>query len=199
MAQFDQKEAMRKAALKLQQQKEEEERKDREYFERITTGRPWLIFKIGVAFCTLMLILTSIDIYVDGKSKKLKEGEWRIDRELYMNGHQSIKVGNALFIAPFEIWFGHIDDSFEITYSLIFQTGKKLAYNQEVSEGAVVRHEVIRRRSIFTWFPFLQIAMVIPLLVFIFKRKKPWFRFARTMSLLIITPMSFIILMYLLI
>lgn len=199
MNKFDQKELMRKAALKLQQQKEEEARKDREYFERITNGRPWLIFKIAVAFCTLMLILTTIDIYADGQSKKLSENDWKIDRELYMNGHQSIKVGSALFIAPFQNWFGHIDDSFEITYSLIFHTGKKLSYDQQVDENTVNRHQVIRRRSIFTWFPYLQIALLLPLLTFIFKREKPWFRFARTLSLLIVTPMAFIVLVYLLV
>lgn len=188
MSYYNREESLRIAAEKLRRKAEEEKRKDKEFYEKITSGTPWLLFKIVVVFCTLMTVLTIVEIFVDGKSKKLDEKDWKIDRDLYAFGHQSIKVGDYLFIAYFEEWSGHVDNSFKITYTPIFQTGKKLSYDQEVYEGGVIRHEVIRQRSIFTWFPYFQIFMLIPLLTLIFKTQKPWFNFARVASFIFVLP-----------
>ncbi len=176
------------AAEKVRRKEEEEKRKEKEYYERITNGTPWLLFKLVAGFCTLMMILTTIDVLVDGETKKLTENEWKIDRQLYAIGYQSVKVEGYLFVPPLRNWLGHIDDSFEITYSPIFRTGKWLSYDQEVGESHVIRQETIRVRSIFTWFPYLQIVMLIPLLTVIFKAQKPMFNFARVASLILILP-----------
>lgn len=198
MPQYDRQEALKKAAENLRRQKENEAREEKEYFEKITSGTPWLFFKILVAFCTLMILCTTIDVFVDGHSKKLGENEWKIDRNLYMRGHQSISVDDHLFIASFREWNGHIDNSLIVTYSPIFQTEKKLRFTQEVSEGVEIQHEVLRRRSIFTWFPFVQLFLLIPLLTFIFKAQKPLFAFARGASLFLVLPTTLVLLFFLL-
>jgi hypothetical protein len=135
-----------------------------------------------------MMVLTTIEIFVDGETKKLDKSEWKIDREMYILFHQSIKVGDYLFVPHLRDWSNYVEGSYEITYSPIFRTGKKLSYDLQVNETTVRRHETIRRRSIFTWFPFLQILMLIPLATFIFKRQKPWFTFTRIASLIIVLP-----------
>lgn len=185
---YTREELIKIAAEKVRIKEEEAQRAENEYYYKITHGTPWLVFKIVVGFCTLMMVLTTIDILVDGPSQELDQSEWRIDRELYIPGHQSIKVGDDLFVPEMKDWLGHIDDSFEITYSSIFRTGKWLNYNREVSENVVLRESTIRRRSIYTWFPYFQIIMLIPLATFLFKRQKPWFKFARIASMVLITP-----------
>jgi hypothetical protein len=194
MSKYSRADALRIAAEKLRRKEEEEKRKEDEYYQRVTSGTPWLLFKVIVVFCTLMILLTTVEVFVDGETKKIAESEWEIDRQLYMVGHQSIKVGDQLFVAYLQDWVDHVDDSFEITYSPIFGTGKRLSYDQAVSENVVIRQEVIRRRSIFTWFPYLQIAMLIPLVTFIFKRQKPLFNFARVGSMVLVLPATLLVL-----
>ena len=194
MSKYNREEALRIAAEKVRRTKEEEKRKEDEYFKRVTSGFPWLFFKIVVVFCTLMVFITMVEIVIDGKTEKLTEDDWKIDRELYQPGHQSIKVGDYLFVAAFKEWLGHVDSSFEITYTPIFQTAKKLSYNQEISENNIVRQEVMRRRSIFNWFPFFQLFMLIPLLTFIFKRQNTLFNFSRIVSMFVVLPATVLIL-----
>ena len=149
----DRNEALRAAAEKVKKQKEEEKRKEKEYFERVTSGPSWMLFKVVVVFCTLMAILTTIETFVDGETRKLDDSEWRVDRELYVLYHQSVKVGDDLFVPHLDNWIKYIEGTFEITYSPIFRTGKKLSYDLKVGANEIRRHEVIRRRSVFTWFP----------------------------------------------
>lgn len=190
---YSREDALRIAAEKLRRKAEETKREEKEYFEKITSGTPWLLFKIVIVFCALMTVLTTIEIFVDGETKKLDESEWEIDRELYITWHQSIKVGDYLFVPHLSDWSGHVDSSFEISYSPIFRTGKKLSYDLMVGETNMRRHEETRRRSIFTWFPFFQIILLIPLFTYIFKAQKPWFNFARVASMVLVFPGALLI------
>lgn len=182
-------EALRIAAEKMRKKKEEEKHAEDEFYKRITSGPQWLTFKIIVAFCTLMIFVTTFETFVDGETRKLDSSEWEINRELYILFHQSIKVDDYLFVPHLRDWSDHVEDSYAITYSPIFHTGKKLSYDLADDNGKFIRrHTEIRRRSIFTWFPFLQIALLIPLITFILKRQKPWFNFARVASMILIFP-----------
>lgn len=197
MSQYSREEALKIAAERRRKQLEEEKQKEDAYFKKITSGTPWLLFKVVVAFSTLTFLITTIDIVVDGPTKKISETEWRIDRQLYMTGHQSVTVQGALFVPAFRDWIGHVDDSFKITYSPILGTPKRMSYEQELSEGGTrVRREELRRRSIFNWFPFLQLLMLVPLLTLIFKRQQVWFTFARGTSFFLVAPASLLIIIY---
>ena len=181
-------EILRIAAERLRRKEEKEKREEKEYYEKITSGFRWGLFKVVVVFCTLMAVLTTIETFVDGATKKLDKSQWKIDRELYMMFHQTIKVEDYLFFPPISDWSGNIEDSYEITYTPIFRTGKKLSYDIQVDDTTVRRHEEIRSRSIFDWFPARQILMLIPLATFLLKRQNPWFNFARIASLVFIFP-----------
>ena len=181
-------EILRIAAERLRRKEEKEKREEKEYYEKITSGFRWGLFKVVVVFCTLMAVLTTIETFVDGATKKLDKSQWKIDRELYMMFHQTIKVEDYLFFPPISDWSGNIEDSYEITYTPIFRTGKKLSYDIQVDDTTVRRHAEIRSRSIFDWFPALQILMLIPLATFLLKRQNPWFNFARIASLVFIFP-----------
>lgn len=185
---YSREDILKVAAEKIRKKKEKEERENNEFYERITTGTPWFIFKAVVVFCTLMAMVTTIEIFVDGPSKKLTEKEWKIDRNWEWTWHQILDVEGYLFAPQLSDWLDHVDNSLEITYSPIFRTGKKLSYDIQVNESGKRRHEEIRFRSIFTWFPAFQLFLLIPLMTFVFKRQRPWFNFARLTSLYFVFP-----------
>lgn len=185
---YDREELLRVAAEKLRQKREKEEREDNEFYLRITSGTPWLIFKAVVVFCTLIVIVTSIEFFVDGPSEKLTEKDWKIDRNWEWTWHQIIDAKGCLFAPELSDWFDRVDNSLVLTYSPIFRTGKKLSYDIKVGESGKRRHEEIRFTSIYEWFPGVQLFLLIPLMTFVFKQQRPWFNFARVASLYFIFP-----------
>lgn len=196
---IDRQEAYRIAAERMRLKKEKEEREEREYYVRVTSGGPWLLFKIAVAFCTLMAIATTVETLVDGPSKKLTENDWKINREWEWTWHQILDVEGYMFSPYLKDWLGHVPNSLEITYTPIFRTGKKLSYDMPVGESMIRRHDEMRDHSIFEWFPLIQIAFLIPLFTFLFKRQSPWFNFSRALSLFIIFPGAVLVMVYLLV
>lgn len=184
----DREELIRIAAAKVKQRKEKEEREDREFYERITSGVQWLLFKIVVAFCTLFFVATTIDYFFDGETKKIAEDEWFFDREWDYRWHKVLDVDGGMYMPHFRDWGDGADTSLMLTYSPIFKTGKRLSYTLQVDENTIRHHEELRQRSIFNWFPFLQIFLLIPLFTFIFKRQSAWFNFTRVASFVVIVP-----------
>lgn len=187
---------MRIAAERLRLKKEKEEREDREFYERITSGIQWTAFKIVVVFCTLMFVISTIEVFVDGPTKKLTEKSWKIDRDWEYTWHQVLDVEGYMFTPALGDWSGHVENSMVMTYSPIFRTGKKLSYTIKVDDSIYRRHEEIRQRSIFTWFPVFQIFLLIPLFTYIFKRQAPMFNFARIASLVLVFPGTLMIIYY---
>ena len=163
----DREEAFRIAAEKMREKREKEEREDREFYERITSGFPWFIFKSVVVFCTLLALVTTYDYFVDGPSKKLSENDWKIDRNWEWTWHKILDVKGYMFAPESGNWSDRIENSLELTYTPIFQTGKKLSYSMNVDKVGIVRQVEIRQRSIFTWFPAFQVFLLIPLITFI--------------------------------
>lgn len=204
MAQFDQQARLREVAEKVRLQKIENEKQEQAYFKSLMTGNWWGVFKGVMVFCMLMVVLTTIDTFVDAGTRKLDRSEWEVDRSLYAIGYQSIWVNEALFMPSFDQWIGFEPNSFEVTESFIFRDEKRLhfvqiPYASSVSEERPMLRHIPRIRAIYTWFPYLQILLLIPLLTFIFKRPSAWFKFGRGASLIIIGPATMALLIYCLI
>ena len=193
---IDREESLRIAAERRRLQKEKEEREEREFYERITSGWQWLLFKSVVAICTLMIVITTIEVFVDGPSKKLSETAWKTSREWDYEWHKVLDVEGYLFTPTLDDWGNRVENTLEITYSPIFQTGKKLCYQKNLRGGGVIRHEELRWGSVFNWFPAFQIFLLIPLVTFIFKRQSPWFNFARVASLALVFPGTILVIIY---
>lgn len=193
---INQQESMRLAAERLQRKKEKEEREDREFYERITSGMQWLIFKVIVVFCTLMLLISTIEVLVDGPTKKLSEKSWKIDRDWEYLWHKVLNVEGYMFTPTIADWSQRAENSLEMTYSPIFRTGKKLSYDIKSENTITRRQEEIRQQSIFTWFPTFQIFLLIPLITFIFKRQSAWFNFARIASMVFVFPGTLLVIYF---
>lgn len=189
-------EAFRLAAEKMRLKKEKEAREEKEFYERVTKGTPWLLFKLVVIFCTSIAIITLVDTFVDGKTKKLSEKDWKIDHNWEWTWHQILDVEGYMFAPELGDWFDRKKNSLNITYSPILHTGKKLVYLKEKNGVSLSKHEDLRQNSFFNWFPFLQIGLLIPLATYIFRRQKPWFNFARMASFVLIFPGTFVMLYF---
>ncbi len=182
-------EALRIAAEKVRRKKEQEEREDREFYERITSGTPWLFFKIVVVFCTLLALVTTFEVLVDGPTKKLSNDSWKINRDWEYTWHKVLDVEGYMFTPTLSDWSDRVENSLRMTYSPVFRTGKKLVFDVQANESdSVKRQEEIRQRSIFTWFPAFQLFLLIPLITFLLKRQSAWFNFARIASFVFVLP-----------
>ena len=193
---FDRQESMRIAAEKVRLKKEREELEDREFYERITSGKSWLFFKVIVVFCTLLAVVTTIEEYVDGPTKKLSETSWKINRDWEYTWHKVLEVEGYLFTPTIIDWADRKENSLKMTYSPIFRTGKKLSFDVQNNEFTTRKQEEIRWRSIFEWFPAFQIFLLVPLITFLFKRQSAWFNFARIASLVFVFPGALMVIFF---
>lgn len=188
------KERLRVAAEKLKKEREEEIINDRLYFEKITSGPRWTIFTVFMIFCAGLALITTYDTFKDGEVYELTPNQYRFDRSLGAWDNQSIWVNeDDIFLVPFVDLFDFDENSFQLVTSPIFGDPKYLSFTKKESTGDFTRYYFQKRVSIYEWFPLAQIMLLIPLLVFLFKRQKPWFKFAQFTCLFLIFPGSIIL------
>ena len=197
----EQLERLKKMKERAEQLKVEAKEKELEYFNQLTSGTGWKTFKGGMIFCALLMILTTIDTLVDGKKRKVGKQEYKFNRELYAIDYQSVWVEDALFAVHFQDLFGFDETSFELVYSSVFQQPKKLLFDQEASassdSASPRKRSAMRALNIYTWFPYLQIVLLIPLLLYIFKRPTAIFTFVRMLCLILLYPSAILLLGFL--
>lgn len=189
-------EAFEIAAERMRLKKEKEEREDREFYERITSGPRWLLFKVVVFFCLGIFVVSTFEYLVDGPTKKLKETAWKIDRTWEYTWHYVLDVEGYMFTPALGDWSDRVEHTLHITYTPIFRTGKKLVYKVKNRDSSIRRHEEIRQRTTLTWFPAFQIFLLIPFITYLFKRQSPWFNFGRISSLVFVFPATLMLLYF---
>lgn len=193
-----QRERLQALKKKLIQDEIENRKKEQKYYEKITSGFWWKIYKAGMVFCIIFMIITTIDTFASRDRVQLTKNDWKFDREYYIIGHQSVWVDGSIFFPRFEHLTGFDENSFEVKNSLILNKPKYLYFDQ-VPYGetqTVERMEYVHYKSIFNWFPYLQIVMLIPIGVFKFRQSKSWFIFARGLCMGIIYPCLLLLLVF---
>lgn len=189
-------EYLKAAAERMRLAKEKEEKEEKEYYERVTSGNLWIFFKVAVVCSTLVLLISLIDTLFDGPEKSLTEKSWEIDRNWRYDGHSVLDVEGYLFTPKYLDWATHKEETLTLVYSPILRTGKKLNFDSVVNGEEIISYSTIRFRSLFNWFPYLQIFLLIPIVTYLFKRQSPWFNFARVFSLVFVLPGSLIIIFF---
>lgn len=187
---------LKRAAAMLEAKKKEEAAKDEAYYKKITSGLPWRIFRFGVIFCLFINVLVTVDYFVDGESHPLPVGSYQFESFTYRKINAVVWVGDEIF-TPYYKDFVSVDyDSFILTNSFFFNKAKYISFIGHTL-GNPQRFKAYERISIFDWFPYLQIMLLVPLLVFLLKRQHPLFSFMRNLCLLLIFPGSFIVVFFL--
>lgn len=196
-----QKERLARLKEQLIQKEIENRKKEQQYYEKITSGFWWNIYKAGMIFCIIFMVITTVDTFVSRERTQLTQDDWKFDREYYIIGFQSIWVDGSIFFPPFEHLTGFDENSFEVENSLILNKPKVLYFDQVPygETNSVERKEIVHYKTIFTWFPYLQLVMLIPLGVLKFRKPKSWFIFARGAIMGIIYPLLLLLLVFLLI
>lgn len=189
-------EYLRVKAEQIRLKKEKEALEERAIYERATTGLWWLSFKIVVVVSTFMAVATLVDHLFDGRIHKLDEQSWKIDQDWSYPGHSVVNIDGYLFTPDYYHWAPHVENTIQLTRTPIFRTGKKLTFDTKVNGNQIVQHTELRWRSIFDWFPFVQIMFFIPLVTFIFKQQSPWFNLGRIISYTVVIPCAFAIYFY---
>ncbi len=189
------KEHLRRAAEMLAKKKAEEEAKDAAYYKKVTTGKRWMLFLVGAIFCLAIGIVATIDTFVDGETVKVPNGSFYHERLPHSKAYALVIIDNDTF-TPYYKDFVSVDfESFTLTKSLLFGKAKYIEFDAHTlgDRERFIAYEWI---SIFEWFPYLQIMLLIPLLVFLLKRQAAWFTFMRYLCLLLIYPGSLVILYF---
>lgn len=145
----------------------------------------------------LLNISITIDYFVDGSTKYLPVGTYDFDRSLYSKSNASVWVGDEIFTPYYKDFVSADYSSFKLTHSLIFNKAKYISFIGH-KKSTPERFKAYERISIFDSFPLAQLLLLIPLLLWIFKRKSSFFNFMRVTSLLLIFPGALIILIFLL-
>ena len=156
----------------------------------------WLYFKIVVFFCTAMFVIFVVEHYFNGPTQKISKDEWRVNEDWRYGQHVVLDVQGYMFTPAYFDWYSHIENSVELVRTPIFRTGKLLKYTGKVSGDKLIYHTQHRDRSIFAWFPFVQIMLLIPLVTYWFKGRSPWFNFARIVSFIFVFPGTLLIILF---
>lgn len=186
---------LKRAAETLEKQKAEEALKEAEYYEKRTTGTSWLVFKIGAIFCAILSIVLTFDLFVDGDTVSMPEGTYDYRRIPHEKVYAAVWVGDDIYRPHYEDFVSVDYSSFTVTESLITGAGKYISFTAHTLDTPQ-RFSAFRQYSVFNWFPYVQIMLLIPLFVFLFKRQKAWFNYMRILCLFLIMPGGVLILLF---
>lgn len=185
-----------KAAKKIEEKKRKEE--DEAYYQKVSTGKQWLIFQIGAVLCALFSVVLFIDTKIEGKTKALPVGTYSQDGVTHERVSAAVWVDGDIYLAHYADFVSVDYDSFSITYSALFNTAKYVSYDAHTL-GDRERFRAWKYFSIYHYTYILQLLLLIPLLVVLYKRPNAAFVFTRKISVYFIFPASAIFLLYLLI
>ena len=173
---------LREAAI---EKKRLELEKEAAYFERISSGIQWKVFKILSIYCALLGVVMAIETVFDGKEKSVP-----LSNLSFYEG--AINHGDDWYTPIYTELTGYLDTSFKVIYSPIFQAPKYLkwtsAYQDSKTPLTYTDYTEWRYNSVYGYYVYIQIVLLIPLGVFLYKRPTPLFKFARMLCLVLIFP-----------
>lgn len=180
-------EKMRRAREAAFAAKEKERLEDEAYFIKISTGRSWKLFTVFSMYCALLALIITFETAVDGRSEPLD-----LKDAVFYQG--AINVGDDWYTPYYMELTGYLDTSFKIIHSPIFNAPKYLqwtsAYEDSVTPLKHTDYTEWRYNSVYSYFGFIQIVLLIPIFLVWYKRATPLFKFGRMICLVLIFPMS---------
>lgn len=191
-------EHLKRAKAAMAESKKREEERSLQFYNRITSGRPWLLFKLGAIFCAILSVLLTYDTLATKEIVQLTSDDYEYNRDIYSTAGAIIWIGDEIYTAGSKDFISVDYESFRIAKSGILNQSKYLVFTAH-KESNPTDFYGYQRLSVYEWFPLLQIGLLIPLFVFLFKREQAWFTFMRMTSIIIIMPAAVVILLFLLV
>lgn len=201
------KEKVAAAKARWKAQQAEEERKDREYYQRIAFGWKWRIFQVFAVYTALFSCLLAADYFLEGEQRTFNSSN--TDQDVMLDVYDRIlKVSDETFMVyNDQFWFdaqGRLP--IRANYSYLFHDLKSISipleglppYDRNSHSNMRMRNYVhfegkqmyhtTSFNSIYGVFPFLHIIFLVPLALVVFKRPNLRFSIWRLVSIWIIYP-----------
>lgn len=167
--------------------KEKVKLQEQVYFESISSGPKWKLFKIFSIYCAILAAVITVETLIDGEVEYLDESE----RQFFEG---AIHVDGDWYFPDYVDLTGYIDTTMCIVHSPIFGAPKSLrwtsAYQDTKTPLTLTNFYTWRYNSVYSSFPFIQLALLIPVFIVWYKRPSPLFKFGRTLSIVLIFPIS---------
>lgn len=193
-------EKLERAKKQRRKMEEMEQERDQRYFQKITSGWRWKLFRIGAIYCFLFTLLLSSDYFFTSHHKAVPNAT------AFSFLPETIEVEGELFQLPNALYWRSNSQPVQLNYSFFFKDVKSVnVINQLISfeDAKCPSDRVMRYRlfdtfpsteyysygSVYYVFPFLHISLFIPLLVLFFKRPHFYFALGRLVTIWAIFPL----------
>jgi len=180
-------EKMQQAREKAIALKEKERKQDEAYYLKISEGKQWKIFKVFSFYCLALALLITVETVIDGEKEKI---------DFSSIGYQetAMFIEGSLYTPYYEEFFGFQDTSFYVIHSPIFGAQKYLQWTSKYEDTKTplkfTEYTTTRQNSVYDYFFFIQIVLLIPLFLVWYKRPSGLFKFGRMVCLVLIFPAS---------
>lgn len=190
-----------KAAKKRYQKMQETEReKDALYYEKITTGWRWKVFKIAAYYTLGLTFILVLDFFFTGERKAIPEAT------VYSHLPMTISYESEIFnIDESRFWSGGFPP-LQMNYSFFFEDLKSVSiidedidfypetypYNRLSRSKLFTSYnseEFYSYGSVYYAFPFLHIFFLLPFILVVYKRPSFNFAIGRLVSIWVIFPL----------
>lgn len=180
-------EKMSRAREKALAQKEKDRLLDEAYFTKISTGTGWTIFKIFSFYCLALAVLITVETVIDGETKKIPLADVH-------NNSGLIEIDGGYYTPLYVELAGFVDTSFRVVQSPIFGAAKYMVWTQAYEDTKTplkfTDFDEWKLNSVYSYFIFIQICLLIPVFLVWYKRPSGLFKFGRMTCLILIFPMS---------
>lgn len=180
-------EKMNLARQKAAAMKEKERLEDEAYYEKISSGKQWKIFRIFSIYCIALAALITVETLIDGETKKIEPANVH-------NTEGLVEINGGYYTPLYTQLFGFIDTSFRVVYSPVFGAAKYMVWTSKYQDTKTpltfTDYTEWRYNSVYSYFIFIQLVLLIPIAVVLYKRPTGLFKFGRMLCLVLIFPAS---------
>jgi len=190
---------IKEAKKRYQKMQQTEREKDAAYFEKITTGIRWNIFRYLAFYTAFFGVLLTVDYFATGKQKAIPEiTEYGIIPK-------TIFYENELFVIEESNYWQNNFPPVQMNYSLIFGDLRSINVIDDHTDPKQIKspsdrvkclelfeqhesQEFYSYASVYYVFPFYHIFTLLPLLLTFYKRPSLNFSIWRLVSIWVIFP-----------
>lgn len=191
---------IKKAKARYKKMQESEVEKDALYFEKITTGIRWKIFKVLAYYCCVMSVLFTLDYFLT----RSQRGTPSI--EMYTLMPKALTHDGEVFEVLVEEYWQDDFPPIQLNYSFFFKDLKSIDIIDEPINLTNRNHPSDRRKafelfenyesvtfysyaSVYYVFPFFQLALLLPIILVRLKRPTINFAIARLVAIWVVFPL----------
>lgn len=182
-------ERVNEAKKRFYEQKQRENRANERYFDKLTKGKKWQVYKTGSIICAIAAFFLLIDLILPGFTEKDKFTGWSHSETggIAMNFVHPVVLENN---GTFYIEKGLFNDIHMHPTTYIVKS-RVLHLPLEIVHPVIDELKIYKLDWCFSaLLPYVILLFVFPLLLFFYRKKSPDFVFSYLLSLYVIFPIT---------